>query len=905
MNHFRALGLALLGSFLVVLLACQTSAKHPEAHLDPSSGHLIASTGAADGRAGTNAPESNLLQTEADARAAAISNPAYLLHIDLDESSSTFGGKLTASFELKAPSAQFLDFQDGAKISAMTINGAAVDKPDFSNHRLQLPATSLKAGPNQVEIAYRQTYSHSGRGLHRFADPEDQRVYVYSQFEAFDAHNMFPCFDQPDLKATMKLTVSAPHAWEVISTTREASKIAAAAMNLWTFPVTPKISTYLFALHAGPYQQWQSNAGAIPLRLFARQTLARYIRPADWFIPTQQGLKFYGRYFAFPYPFKKYDQIVAPDFNAGAMENVAAITFSERYLQRGVVTREDRERLASVILHEMAHMWFGDLVTMHWWNGLWLNESFATFMSALAQDQATEFKESWQSFHDEKRWAYWEDQLVTTHPIEGPVPDTDSAFTNFDGITYGKGASVLKQLRFYLGDTAFRDGVRYYFKTHAYANTRLVDFIGALEHASHKDLSGWSDTWLRQAGLDTALPAFACKNGKISTFALMLHGPANTESPRSHRTQIALYLVQGGALTRYKTVDVKYQGAQTEVRELQGQNCPDLVDANDQDQDYAKATLDPHSLETAQSKLGLIKSPFVRERVWSTLFEMVQDAQLAPQAFLKTAEANLKTEHDIKVAENVMKNISSALYFLPNATVAQQATHLAWTARFEKLYWDITQAAPAQSDWQNEALSQYTNVVQTAAGRDQLLGLLQGKLQLTGLTLDPDQRWSMIERLSALGDARVAPILANERLLDKSERGVEQAMAADGARPVLERKRQTFQQMVGPNDLPFARQRAILRNVLPSWQDGLRDQLADAYYDTLPKLIPTKDSEFLRLFTSAYLPATCTSQSVQRLDAFIQAHEGFPPTVAKTLKVGRQEDARCVSARELSAKSAP
>ncbi len=288
---------------------------------------------------------------------------------------------------------------------------------------------------------------------------------------------LFPCFDQPDLKAVYSLKADAPADWRVISTAGEEKTEVSGARKTWTFAKTQKLSTYVFSVHAGPYHVWTSSAGAIPLRLFARESLAKYVPAGEWLELTRQGLDFYGAYFDLPYPFKKYDQILVPDFNEGAMENVGAVTFGERYVSRSTQTLEEREETADTILHEMAHMWFGDLVTMKWWNGLWLNESFATYMSALAQSRATRYTRSWQSFFAaEKQWAYETDQRATTHPIEGDVADTGHAFADFDGITYGKGASVLKQLAYLLGEEKFRDGVRLYLKEHAYGNAEEKDF---------------------------------------------------------------------------------------------------------------------------------------------------------------------------------------------------------------------------------------------------------------------------------------------------------------------------------------------------------------------------------------------------------------------------------------------
>src|SRR6185312_5421090 len=398
---------------------------------------------------------------------------------------------------------------DGA-LSSFKVNGATA-APVSSGDFFALPKDALRAGENVVEVSFTHPYSVDGSGLYRFQDPEDERVYLYSNFEPYAAHRLFPCFDQPDLKATYALSVDAPAAWTVVSTSRERGIEASGRRRVWTFEKTPRLSTYVFSVHAGPYHVWTSTAGAIPLRLFARESLARYVDADEWLDVTRRGLDFYGQYFDLPYPFRKYDQLIVPDFNEGAMENVGAVTFGERYVSRSTQTLDEREEAADTILHEMAHMWFGDLVTMKWWDGLWLNESFATYMAALSRARATRYTRAWQTFFgDMKEWAYREDQRETTHPIEAVVPDTGEAFANFDGITYGKGASVLKQLAFLLGENEFRDGVRRYLKDHAYGNTEESDFFGAMTRASGQDLSAWRKDWLDAAGVNTVRADYAC-----------------------------------------------------------------------------------------------------------------------------------------------------------------------------------------------------------------------------------------------------------------------------------------------------------------------------------------------------------------------------------------------------------
>ena len=722
---------------------------------------------------------------------------------------------------------------------------------------------------------------------------------------------MFPCFDQPDLKAKMKLRVTAPQDWEVISTTRESSvKAADNDRKLWTFAETPPLSTYLFSLHAGPYAHWNSTAGTIPLRLFARQSMKKYVIPADWFTPTQQGLKFYGEYFAFPYPFKKYDQIIAPDFNAGAMENVAAVTFSERFIHRGPTTREQRENLAEVILHEMAHMWFGDLVTMKWWNGLWLNESFATFMSATSSHDATEYKEAWTSFfHETKSWAYVEDQQVTTHPINGAVPDTDSAMSIFDGITYGKGASVLKQLSFFLGPDKFREGVRLYFKKNAYGNTTLADFIGSLEKASKKDLSNWSKLWLESAGVDTIQVKYECQGTKITSFELHQTPPAGQTAFRPHRTQIGLFERDGTHVQLKKTVTVDYNSAVTPIPTLVGSACPLIAYPNVGDYDYVKVRLDERALFALRDSLSDIADPFDRLLFWPSLFEMVRDGELKPQEYLKIVEQNFPHETDLKIGKQILTTLgarrgsgfNTPIYFLPRTSDAdKKAVHEA-LRKFEDLVWKKVSTSATGSDWLKMSLDGYIDFVQTAEGAEPLALLLEPGRSLKGWAIDQDRRWNIVKRLNSIGYSSSASLLEIEQVRDSSEIGIQAALSAQSSRPDFENK-QMWVRRVTDNTMTLSRINAVLRTLLPAWQNSSRWELADQFYVDLPKLIKSRDLELVDTYTSSLMPAVCTPVSADKLDKFINAHGSeLPPTVLKDLRSSLQEDQRCVNVRAKAA----
>jgi len=387
----------------------------------------------------------------ANTRKGRISDLKYELFVDVHSSSEEFLGEATIRFDLADTSSDLsIDF-GGGTVQEIRVNDEQI-VTNYNEYFIVVPATALQGGTNVIDIAYRHPYDENGTGLHRFVDPQDRLTYLYTYLWPYYANRLFPSFDQPNLKANFSLTVLAPQSWTVVSTGAGVSEPAGNGAKLWRFATTPKMSTYVFSLHAGPYMIWEDEAGDVPLRLMARQSLAEYVAVDEWFEVTKGGLEHYGRYFDIPYPFEKYDQLIVPDFNIGAMENIAAVTFKESYVQRRKSDRAERENRARVILHEMAHMWFGNLVTHDWWNGLWLNESFATQMAMLAKLEVTEFKDTWHGFFtDHKKLAYRRDSRVTTHPIEMPINSTNEFFTVLDDITYEKGSSVLKQLEHFVG----------------------------------------------------------------------------------------------------------------------------------------------------------------------------------------------------------------------------------------------------------------------------------------------------------------------------------------------------------------------------------------------------------------------------------------------------------------------
>ena len=605
----------------------------------------------------------NLTRDEAIERAALVTVGNYSIVLDLTGSDTNFRSTTTVEFEALPGADTYIDLAADTVHSAV-LNGRDIDVSGY-DESTGIPLHGLEK-TNVLVVDADCRYSNTGEGLHRFVDPVDGEVYLYSQFETADAKRMFACFDQPDLKATFDVTVTAPPHWQVISNGATVSNDG----GVHTFATTPKMSTYLVALIAGPYARWDDvytdEHGEIPLGLFCRSSLAEYMDAERLFTETKQGFGFYHRNFGVPYAFGKYDQLFVPEFNAGAMENAGAVTFLEDYVFRSKVTRYSYERRAETVLHEMAHMWFGDLVTMTWWDDLWLNESFATFASVLCQAEATEYDQAWTTFANvEKSWAYRQDQLPSTHPVAADIPDLHAVEVNFDGITYAKGASVLKQLVAYVGLEHFLAGLRDYFAAHAFDNATFDDLLGALEKASGRDLSDWGRQWLKTTGLNTLRADFDVDaDGKFTRFAINQGGAApGAGETRVHRLAVGIYDDDPttGKLVRVHREELDVSGPVTEVPALQGVSRGKLVLVNDDDLTYCSLRLDDDSLRTALSRIADISEPLPRTLVWSAAWEMTRDAELKARDFVALVMSGVQAETEVGVAQRLLLQAQTAL----------------------------------------------------------------------------------------------------------------------------------------------------------------------------------------------------------------------------------------------------
>ncbi|MEA2686381.1 MAG: aminopeptidase [Actinomycetota bacterium] len=789
--------------------------------------------------------DDNLTRAEAEARAARLSVESYDIALDLTGEGDTFVSTTTVRFTANVPGGDTFVDLDAAGVREIVLNGMPLPGDVFDAEHSRLHLGGLESD-NVLRVVADCTYQHTGVGLHRFDDPTDGNRYLHTQFEPYDAHRVFACFDQPDLKATFDVAVEAPEGWTVVSN----SPVVAHEGGTWRFATTARISTYLAALVAGPYHAVHEEHRGIPLSIYCRESLAQYLDADEILTVTRQGLDFFESEFGYPYPFPTYDQLFVPEFNFGAMENPGCVTFNEGYVFRSRVTDAAYERRAGTILHEMAHMWFGDLVTMRWWDDLWLNESFATYMGNDAVARATRFTDAWVRFASgEKAWALVQDQLPTTHPISADIVDTDAVRLHFDGITYAKGASVLKQLVAWVGKEAFTEGVRRYFRRHEWSNASLADFLGALEETSGRKLEPWSEEWLQTSGVNTLRAVATVSCGRYDGFAVTQSGPPL----RSHRLAIGLYdhdVEGGGGLVRRRTVELDVVGESTEVDDLLGEAEADLVLVNDDDLTYAKVRLDERSVATLEHHLSDIADPLARNLCWASTWDMVRDAELPTRRFVALVLAHASGETDDSTLTRLLGQAASAVdAFGDPAHRPAAMTALAAQARAG------LDSAEAGSDRQLIWVRHLLSVAESADDLAFTSGLLDGTVVVPGLKVDTDLRWSIVGTLAAAGVEGVEAVIDAELGRDPTDIGHRRAASARASRPTEAAKAEAWAAATSP-DLALAMMRAVTGGFWQWGQDAVLEPYVDRYFGSLRDWWDTRSREEALGLGNGFFPRT-------------------------------------------------
>ena len=835
-----------------------------------------------------------LTEAEAEDRAAHVREAHYTLSLDLVGGRSTYRGDLTLRFAAQAEGNIFLDFR-GKTIELLDINGTEI-APDWNGFRLTLPGDALRS-ENTVRIVYENDYDTTGDGFHRFVDPEDGEEYVYTNFEPYEAHRLFPCFDQPDIKGRYRVDVTAPSAWEVVANAPLETELPASDdRTRHQFAESELFSTYLMALVGGPYVSRRVTHNGLELGLYSRRSMERYLndQAPEIFEITTQGLDFYAEMFEQPYPFAKYDQVFVPEYNSGAMENVGCVTYNEAYLFRDPATESQKLDRAETFLHELAHMWFGNLVTMRWWNDLWLNESFATYISYVAMTEATRFTNAWKVFNaDIKRWAYQQDQLPTTHPIAGTAADTEIAFLNFDGITYGKGASVLKQLAKYIGRDAFRDGLRLYFRRHGWSNATLADFLSSLQEKTSNDLDAWARLWLSTASLNTLSTEWQSDGSRVSALAIRQTAPDEYPTLRPHALEVALARNGTGNL-KIESMEAWIDGPDTPIAEARGRDIPDFVFPNYGDYAYAKVSLDEKSVDFIRHHLDKVDDALLRQLLWMSLWEMVRDCELSSIEYLEIGRSELPDEPDHDILNSVLERTNLLISrYVPESTRESEAHQ--W---FEVA---LAQASKTVGDprllWERSAIG----VATTRPDVELLVRLVTGEETIPGFELDQEMRWAVATKALAFDLANADQMLETESARDRSDRGKRALLRAEAARPTAEAKEEAWDRIHGEGYGSFHLTRAAMLGFWWPHQKDLLEPYADRFFERVEEVFDTRDHPFARAYLVALYPAYRAAPEVlDRSRRMLDNLDGSMPTLSRQLAESADELDRQIKVREFA-----
>lgn len=829
-------------------------------------------------------PGENLTRLEAQERAAFLAVESYAVALDLTTGDETFRSATTVTFTADGGTSTFIDAITH-RVHSVTLNGAELDVAEVSDGlRIQLDGLQAR---NELVVVADFAYTNTGEGLHRFVDPVDGEVYLYTQFEVPDSRRVFAVFEQPDLKATFQFTVTAPANWAVVSNSPTPEPAAGEnGSATWTFEPTQRMSSYITALIAGPYESvhsevTSSSGRVVPLGIYARKSLFQYLDADYIFDITRKGFAYFEQKFGYPYPFPKYDQLFVPEFNAGAMENAGAVTFTETYVFRSKVTDAIKERRVVTILHEFAHMWFGDLVTMRWWNDLWLNESFAEWASTIATAEATEWTEAWATFQAmEKSWAYRQDQLPSTHPIVATINDLEDVQVNFDGITYAKGGSVLKQLAAWVGIDAFFAGVGQYFRKHEYGNTELKDLLVELEATSGRDLSGWGAQWLETAGVNTLKPALTVDgDGTITAFTIEQSAHPDYPTIRPHRLAVGFYSFDHAdddgtlapRLVRTHRVELDIDGTSTAVPDLVGMPRPNLILLNDDDLAYAKIRMDEASWQVAIDHLADIQDPLARALVWGAAWDATRDAEVAPSDYVDLVLGNIATETEsttIRLSLTQLAQVART-YVAPEK---QDAT----VRRVGDALWQLAQEAEAGSDAQFQFVKFFANLASTSEHGDVLQGLRSGSISLPGLEIDTDLSWELLEGLVLVGQAgedEIAAALAD----DNTANGQQAAARARATIATPAGKKAALDAALTDASIP----NVVLRNMGLGFQHvnepGSLEATVAPFFDAIATIWKERSYSIASYVLQFFYPGPLASQGlIDATNAWLDANPDIP-----------------------------
>jgi aminopeptidase N len=846
----------------------------------------------------------NLRQVEAAERARLLDVTAYDISLDLTDGAGypgegTFRSVTEISFTCREPGASTFIEVAAASLRSARLNGAPVDTSGWSAES-GLTLVDL-AAENTLVVDADFSYSTTGQGLHRSVDPVDKEVYLYSQFETADAQRVFACFDQPDLKSEFTWRATVPAHWKVISNMPVEREERLDAGKTVHFARAPRMSTYVTAICAGPYHEVRDTHDGIDLGVFCRQSMARYLDADDILLITKQGFDFFHANFGIRYPLPKYDQVYSPEFNAGAMENFGCVVHGEQhYIWRSPVTDFEYEQRANTILHEMAHMWFGDLVTMRWWDDLWLNESFAEWASHWCNSNATRFTEAWTTFLSvRKNWGYRQDQLSSTHPVYTETPDVAAVEVNFDGITYAKGASVIKQLVAYVGLDPFLQGLRAYFDKHAWGNATFDDLLSSLEAASGRELRKFAAQWLETAQVNTLRPEIvSALDGTYESVTVVQEAPTQYPTLRTHRIGVGLYDLKDDRLVRRTRLEVDIEGARTELTQLAGVRAADALLLNDDDLTYAKLRLDPRSMAVVVRHIAGFDNSLARALSWAAAWDMVRDAELATRDYVTLVCAGLPAENDINLVTATLRQAQSALVFYADPAWAPTG----WRQLADAAVTALAAAEPG-SGFQLAWARAYAAAARTGTDLATLSGWLRGEGVPDGLRIESDLRWTILQALVALGAAGSDEVEA-ELDSDRTASGEREAALARALISTSESKAETWRRLVEDDALPNWLQRSLLIGFQHSAQTELTRPYASEYFEAVGEVWRRRDGDPGQEFAQVAYPSyQVREETVALTDAWL-AREGEPAPLRRLVAEGRDGIVRALRARARDAEAA-
>ncbi|MBT1035075.1 aminopeptidase N [Canibacter sp. lx-45] len=854
-------------------------------------------------------PGTNLTRAEARTRAELLRVESYDIKLDLARGEKQFGSDTTVRFSAAETGSSSFISLIADSVESVELNDVQLDPATvYQDSRVLLENLQKE---NVLRVVSTQAYTNTGEGMHRFVDPVDGEVYLYTQFEVPDSRRVFTVFEQPDLKAKFKFTVTAPANWLIVGNQPTPEPVDAGISELgngkpntpiatWSFEPTPVMSSYITAIIAGPYkgkrsELTNSEGRTIPLGVFCRASLEAHL-DADYIIEkTRQGFEFFEREFNFPYPFAKYDQVFVPEFNMGAMENIGAVTHTEAYVFRGKTEEAVKERRVVTVLHELAHMWFGDLVTMKWWNDLWLNESFAEYTSVLATAEATEYTDSWTTFAShEKSWAYRQDQLPSTHPVVAEILDLEDVMSNFDGITYAKGAAVLKALVAYVGRKDFFLGVSEYFRKHQYKNTELPDLLQELELTSGRDLNTWSQAWLETAGVNTLSARFELDlAGNYKSFEVVQSAHEKYPTIRPHRVAIGCYNVVNGRLERTAQVETDIAESVTEIAELVGAAQPDLLLLNDDDLTFAKVRFDERSLQTAKEYLGSCEDSLARAVIWGVLWDTTRDGELPASEFVKTVLANISGETQSSTLRTVLGQLHTALSIY---TAPENRNALTSVVAIKLL--ELAEQAAAGSDSQFQLVKAFAEVAASKTHLATVADLHSGKKQLAGLEVDTDLAWAFLISLvagGAAGESEIAAALA----ADNTASGNQAAAKARAAIPTAAGKAAAWKDNVLSGEVP----NLIVRSSGAGFQRVHNPELlapyAKEFFKELNTLWEQRSFAIAEEIIDSYYPLPLANAKLEReAAAWLAANTNAPRALRRFILEAHSDTARALRAQQ-------